>query len=194
MVANPQDVRMTVDEWRELERTSEVKHEYIDGYVYAMAGGTGAHSMVADNITGAVNAALGDGPCLAHGSDLATRVSESRFYYADVVVSCSERDRPTRAMTEVTEPRGVFEVLSESTERTDRGRKARDYRNCPTLQEYVLVSTEYQLVEVYRRTEDGWSIVHFCGADDTVELASLGVRFSVAVAYRHTDVPVQPPE
>src|SRR5664279_2654404 len=133
MVANPQDARMTVDEWRELERTSEVKHEYVDGYVYAMAGGSLAHSRVAMNIGGLLDAAFGDGPCIAYNSDAATQVSDSRYTYADVVVSCSACDRAATNVTEVVEPRVVFEVLSDSTEHKDRGRKSDDYRKCPSL-------------------------------------------------------------
>jgi Uma2 family endonuclease len=184
---------MTVEEWRALERSSEVKHEYIDGYIYAMAGGSRAHSRIATNITSLLDAVLGDGPCIAYNSDAATQVSESRFTYADVVVSCSECDRATRDGTEVAEPRAIFEVLSDSTEQTDRGRKADDYRKCPSLQEYVLVGTRYQRVEVYRRTAEGWGLFRFYGPGDEVELTSLDVRFPVAALYRRTDVPETSP-
>jgi Uma2 family endonuclease len=94
----------------------------------------------------------------------------------------------------VDEPRVVVEVLSVNTEKTDRGRKADDYRKCPTLQEYVLVGSQYQRVEVYRRTTDGWELFRFYGPGDEVELTSFGVRFSVAAAYRRTDVPETAPE
>ncbi len=193
MVANRQDTRMTVEEWRALERVSEVKHEYIDGYVYAMAGGSKAHSRIAVNILGLLDAAFGDGPCIAYNSDAATRVSESRYTYADVVVSCSDRDQATRAMTEVQEPRLIVEVLSESTERKDRGRKADDYRACPSLQEYVLVGTEYQRVEVYRRTAEGWGLFRFYGPSEVIELTSVSARLPVAAIYRRTDVPETAP-
>jgi len=194
MVANNQEARITVEAWRQLERTGDVKHEYVDGYIYAMAGGSSAHSLISVNAAGALNAAFGDGPCIAYNSDAATQVSESRFTYADVVVSCSECDRATRDGTEVAEPRAIFEVLSDSTEQTDRGRKADDYRKCPSLQEYVLVGTRYQRVEVYRRTAEGWGLFHFYGPDDEVELTSLGVRFPVAALYRRTDVPETAPD
>src|SRR5664280_2390294 len=189
MVANRQDDRMTVEEWRALERTSEVKHEYIDGYVYAMVGGSTAHSLIAANAISTLNAAFGDGPCIAYTSDAATRVSESRYTYADVVVSCSARDQATRDRTEVVEPRVVFEVLSESTEAKDRGRKSDDYRTCPSMQEYVLIGTRYQRVEVYRRTGEGWGLFRFYGPEDVVELTSIAVHFAVAALYRRTDVP-----
>jgi Uma2 family endonuclease len=194
MVASEQDAGMTLTEWHELERTSEVKHEYIDGYVYAMAGGSAAHSLVAVNVASALNAAFGEGPCIAYNSDMATQVSESRFTYADVVVSCSARDQATRELTEVVEPRVVFEVLSDSTEAKDRGRKSDDYRRCPSLQEYVLIGTQYQRVEVYRRTEDGWGIFRFYGAEDDLVLTSISVRIPVAALYRRTDVPEMTPE
>ena len=194
MVANPHSARMTVDEWRELERASEAKHEYIDGYVHAMAGGSTTHSRIAMNIGGLVDAALGDGPCVAYNSDTATRVAESRYTYADVVVSCSACDQASSAKTEVAEPRVVFEVLSDSTERNNRGRKWDDCRKCPSLQEYVLVGTQYQRVEVYRHTADGWGLFHFYGPGDEVELTSIHVRLAVAGIYRRTDVPETPTE
>jgi len=194
MIANQLPSRMTVEEWRALERTSDVKHEYIDGSVYAMAGGSKAHSRIAMNISNVLDAVFGDGPCIAYNSDAATQVSPTRFIYADVVVSCAECDQATRDETEVLEPRVVIEVLSDSTERKDRGRKSDDYRRCPSLLEYVLVGTQYQRVEVYRRTVDGWGLFCFYGPDDAVELTSIGVRFSVAALYRRTDVPRTPPE
>jgi len=120
--------RMSVEEWRELERTSEVKHEYIDGQIYAMAGGSRAHSAITVNAIAMLHTALGAGPCQVYNSDLATRVSASRYTYADVVVTCAASDSAMRAATEVAEPHVVFEVLSEGTERKDRGRKSDIWR------------------------------------------------------------------
>ncbi len=194
MVAARQDARMTVDEWRDLERTGETKHEYRDGYIYAMAGGSQAHSAITVNALAALHAAVGDGPCLVYNSDLATRVSASRYSYADVVVTCAEDGVARRGQSEIDAPRVVLEVLSDSTERNDRGRKWDDYRQCPSLEEYVLVGTEYQRVEVYRRTEQGWGLFEFYGPRDDVALTSIGVRFPTAALYRHTDVPETAPE
>jgi Uma2 family endonuclease len=114
MVAERRVERMTVDEWRALERAShDVKHEYFDSYVYAMAGGSSLHSGIAVNIIATLYPALGDGPCRVYNSDLATRVSASRFTYPDVVVSCDASDAPSRDRTELEAPRVVFEVCSE---------------------------------------------------------------------------------
>lgn len=195
MVAAREAARMTVEEWRALERASAgVKHEYIDGHVYAMAGGSQAHAHIAANMLGMLFSALAGGPCIAYTSDLAIRVSESRYTYADVVVACDGDDVASRQETELHTPRVVVEVLSESTERKDRGRKWDDYRQCPSLMEYVLVGTEYRRVEVYRRTDQGWGLFHIYGPDDDVELASIGVRFGTPSLYQRTDVPLAPPE
>jgi Uma2 family endonuclease len=193
MVAEKQRERITVDEWRALERAShDVKHEYIDGYVYAMAGGTRAHMHIASNAASALNQLFGDGPCIAYALDLATRVSASRFTYPDVVVPCADSDQPTMDETEVFEPRVVIEVLSESTERFDRSLKFSYYRDCPSVLEYVLVNTEYQAVEVYRRTEGQWGTFLVYRPGDEVELTSVDARFPVAALYRRTDVPETP--
>ncbi len=189
MVAQPSQPRsMTVDEWRELEEHSEIKHEYIDGQIYAMAGGTLAHSFVAVNVLALLSRAFEEGPCRVYTSDAASRLSPTRYTYPNVVVTCDERDRPTTKQREVQAPRVVIEVSSESTERYDRGRKFGYYRACPTVQEYVLVNTEYQLVEVYRRTPKVWEYQAY-GPGDEVELTSIDVRLSVAALYRQTDVP-----
>jgi Uma2 family endonuclease len=158
-----------------------------------MAGGSQAHAGIAVNAIAALYAALGDGPCLVYNSDLATRVSATRFTYADVVVACGEDRVSRRDESEIDAPRAIVEVLSESTERMDRGRKWDDYRQCESLQEYVLVGTEYQRVEVYCRTEQGWGLFHIYGPGDEVELTSIGVRFPLSALYRRTDVPETSP-
>lgn len=185
---------MSVEDWRELERTSEVRHEYIDGYVYAMAGGTLANTVIAGNIYSLATLALGDRPCLALMADAAARISESRYTYPDVVITCEGNGIASLSASEVNEPLVVFEVLSKSTEHYDRTRKFSYYRACPSLQEYVLVSTEYRMVEVYRRTAEGWGLLRFYGFTDTVELATVVMVMPVAAIYRRTDVPETLPE
>ena len=193
MVAQRRGERMTIDEWRSLERESlDVKHEFVDGYVYAMAGGTGAHMLIASSMATMLNAAFGDGPCVAYPLDMATRVSANRYTYPDVVVTCSAQDQPGTNMTEVSEPRIVVEVLSPTTEQRDRGRKWDYYRQCESLREYVLVGTNYQRVEVYRRTEQGWGLFSIYGPGDSVELASIDVRIAVDALYRRSGVPELP--
>src|SRR6266852_4606293 len=186
-VAQPSQPRfMTVDEWRELEDHSEIKHEYIDGQIYAMAGGTLAHSFVAVNVVALLKSILHGRSCRAYNSDAAARLSPTRYTYPDTTVTCDERDRPTTKLREIKTPRVVVEVLSDTTEAYDRGMKFGFYRECPHVQEYVLVSTKYQLVEVFRRTPQGWTEYHVYGPGDEVELTSIDVHLLLAALYEDT--------
>jgi Uma2 family endonuclease len=188
MVAQEQRQYMTVEQWRDLERLShDVKHEYIDGCVYAMAGGTLDHSQIGINVVRTLEDALGDGPCRVYNSDAAVRLSPTRYTYPDATVTCDERDRG--GITEIQAPRLIVEVLSpDSTEGYDRGDKFSYYRTCPTIQEYVLVGTRRRAVETFRRTSEGWTAYHAYGSGDEVELVSIGVRFPVAALYRRTEI------
>ena len=192
MVAQREPQRMTVDEWRKLERTShDIKHEYIDGRAYAMSGGSLAHGRIGLNACLALESALlaNNKPCFVYNSDVATRLSPTRYTYPDVSVTCDERDQPTPDEIEVRFPRIIVEVLSDSTEADDRGRKFGYYRACPSIEEYMLVASKYQTVEIYRRTLQGWTTYHAYGPDDEIELTSIDVRFPLAALYRNAGVP-----
>ncbi len=179
---------ISVDEWRALEQASmDVKYEYVDGQVYLMAGGSLAHARISSNAVRSLEDALEDKSCYVYNSDASVRLSESRYLYPDVSVSCDGCDSPTTEQIEVLAPRVVVEVLSDSTEGKDRIKKAHLYHSCPTIQEYMLISTHYQAVEVQRRTGDEWTI-HIFGPDDEIELASIDVRFPLAALYRGTAV------
>jgi Uma2 family endonuclease len=160
---------MTVEEWRELERTNpDAKYEYIDGQVYLMSGGSLAHSRISSNALRAIEDALASDSCYVYNSDASVCPADSRYTYPDISVSCDPADQPTTEKLQVQAPRVVVEVLSDSTEGKDRIRKANLYHECSTIQEYVLIATKYQAVEVQRR------------AGDEIELASLGIRFPLS--------------
>ena len=183
---------MTVDEWRALERANpDAKYEYIDGLAYLMSGGSLAQSRIGSNTVRALEDALGSGPCYVYNSDASVCLSETRYTYPDASVSCDPRDQPTTEQLQVQAPRVVVEVLSESTEGKDRLRKANLYHACPTIQEYMLIATKYQAVEVQRRSGDEWTL-HLLGPGDEIELVSIGVRFPLAELYRGTAVPEMP--
>lgn len=192
MAAQPSPSQfMSVDEWRTLERNSyDAKHEYIDGQVYLMAGGTSVHARIGSNTVRALEDALGNNPCNAYNSDLAVRLSPTRYAYPDATVTCDERDQPSPYETDIQSPRVIVEVLSNSTEAEayERGQKFALYRACPTVQEYVLIATRYQAVEVYRRTAQGWTMYQVYGPGDDIELASIKVSFPLAALYRRTTV------
>jgi Uma2 family endonuclease len=192
MVAQRKPKRLTIEEWRELERANpDVKYEYIDGLVYLMSGGSLAHSRIGSNTVRALEDALGGEQCYVYNSDASVRLSETRYTYPDASVSCDQRDQPTTERIQVQAPRLVVEVLSDSTEGKDRITKAHVYRACPTIQEYMLVATKYQAVEVQRRAGDEWTL-HLFGPGDEIELVSIGARFPLAALYRGTAVPEMP--
>ena len=186
MVTVEEPHRIGVEEWRDLLLRSDVKYEYSDGWVYAMAGGTADHSTVALNLTHDLFDALGDGSCRVYNSDLAVRLSPTEYRFPDASVTCDVRDRG--AVIEVAFPRLLFEVLSDSTEREDRTTKARLYRGCPTVEEYAFITTRFRAVEVYRRAGDLW-IAEIYLPGDTVVLSSIDVRISVNDLYRRSAVP-----
>jgi Uma2 family endonuclease len=188
MVAHPSRPYWTVEQYFEMERTSPVRHEYIDGEVYALAGGTRAHGRLTVNAITALSVALGDGPCQVYSSDVRVQVSPERYVYPDLSVSCAVADLGDGGAVFLTEPRLVVEVLSKSTEDYDRGGKFDFYRQVASLREYVLVETARRLVEARRRGEDGGWATRQYGPGETVDLPSLGVRLAVDALYARVDL------
>lgn len=145
------------EEYLDGERHSPVRHEYVNGAVYAMGGASDAHNTIALNVATILRNHLRGGPCRAFISDMKTRIRslrDDRFYYPDCLVTCAgeDRDRPFKE-----HPRLIVEVLSQSTERTDRGEKFDAYRRLDSLEEYVLIAQDTRRVEIYRRTTD-WAL------------------------------------
>ncbi len=178
---------MSVEDYLTLDRSSvEVRYEYVDGYVYMLAGGTADHSTISINLTSLLHSLLRSSHCRVYNSDLKVRLSQKRYVYPDASVSCDQRDRGSSDTVQF--PRLIVEVLSSSTEAYDRGRKFAYYRACPTIQEYVLIDTQRQAVEVYRRQSDTLWTLHPFGPGDQVELASLSLSFPISVIYENVEL------
>jgi Uma2 family endonuclease len=176
--------RMTYAEYLALERTSEVKHEYLRGEVWAMAGGTPTQAKLAVNASSALTVALRGRPCGVYSSDLRVRIEETdRSTYPDATVVCGKRETARDDKDAVTNPIVIVEVLSESTEASDRGEKLAHYQRLPSLMEYVLINHAKRLVEVFRRgTGAKWEYIPF-GDGELVELASVDVKIPVGELY-----------
>jgi Uma2 family endonuclease len=188
MVARAARPRWTVEDYLAMERTSEVRHEYIDGEVYALAGGTRAHGRLAIRLGGLLDAALGDGPCGVYSSDVRIQVTPARYLYPDLSVSCAEADRGDGGALFLTAPCLVVEVLSTGTAAYDRGDKFGFYRQVAALRDYVLVESARRLVEVWRRGEDGAWTTRAYGPGETVALPSLGLGLAVDALYARVDL------
>lgn len=189
MIAQRKPQHMSVDDSPKLERANpDAKYEYLDGQVYLMSGASLAHSRIGSNAVRAIEDALSNHSCYVYNSDASVKLLVTRYTYPDASVSCDPLDLPTTEQKQVQSPRVVVEVHSDSTEGRDRITKAHLYRACPTIQEYVLIATNYQAVEVQPRAGNAWTL-HVSGPHDEIELTSIGARFPVAALYRGTLVP-----
>ena len=184
------DPSMSVEEYLQLDRSSiETRYEYIDGYVTMLAGGTLDHATIGANIISILRRSLRGTSCRVFTSDARVRLSRTHFVYPDASVSCDEKDRGQS--DNVQSPRLVVEVLSPSTEGYDRGRKFGFYRECPTIQEYLLIDAQRPILEVYRREKNDFWLLRAYRLDEDVELTNLGVRFPVSAVYEDVIFPPQ---
>lgn len=172
---------MTVEEYFQLEDNEpDTRYEYVDGHVYAMAGGTANHDTVKSNIHRILWQLLRGSKCRVYSSDMKVFVSETRYFHPDVTVTCDPRDRGTAQA--IRSPRLVVEVLSPTTELTDRTWKLQNYRAHPTIEEYVLADSKSRKIEIYYKDNNKW--VYDCYEDEgEIPLNSLSVHIALSEAY-----------
>ncbi len=181
--------RLTVEQYLRMERESEIKHEFIGGYAYAMAGGTRRHDRIARNMTRLLDERLEEGPCQVYTLNMKVRLANERDHvYPDASVTCDPRDLTADDRDYISHPRLVVEVLSDSTEKHDRAAKFDLYRHRATFEEYVLVQTTGQAVEVRWRDAEGLWTTRLYEADDDVILQSLGLTIPITAIYRGVTV------
>jgi Uma2 family endonuclease len=180
----------TLAQYLALEEASNTRHEYLDGEIYAMAGGSPEHSALAVAVTVTLANQLRGGPCRVFSSDLRVRVAATGLVtYPDVTVVCGRLATDPEDRDTVTNPRVVVEVLSKSTEAYDRGRKLEHYRQIGSLEAIVLVSPEKPEIEVWERTaQAGWTSLVF-GPGGTAGLGTVAARLSVDEIYDQARVP-----
>lgn len=178
--------RYTWDEYLALEHDSPIKHEYLDGEIFAMAGGTPEHAQLCVRVTAELSVQLRGKPCVPYSSDLRIRVLATGLTtYPDASVVCGplEYDPEDRKKQTVTNPIVVVEVLSPSTEEYDRGDKLSNFRQVPSLRHYVLVSYREPLIEVFTRTGgDEWSRVE-ARTGSSAKLPAIGCTLSIDSIY-----------
>jgi Uma2 family endonuclease len=183
----PARQRFTFDEYLLLEEIAEVKHEFLAGEVWAMAGGSPEHAAIIGNVTTLLNVLLRGQRCRGHSTELRVRVKATGLgTYPDVTVICGrlERDPDDRTGHTAINPRVVVEVLSPSTEDYDRGEKLSHYQTIASLEEVVLVAHDRPEIEVIRREADGTWSRHIAGAGQSVRLTSIACDLAVAEVYR----------
>ncbi|MEB3828571.1 Uma2 family endonuclease [Phormidium sp. CCY1219] len=188
MIAVSDHQNLTPEEYLELESQSAIKHEYINGEVYAMAGTTDTHNTIALNLAMLIRSHLRGTECRVYFAEVKARLEQRNcFYYPDLFVTCDPQDRETSTYKRF--PKLIVEVLSESTEAFDRGDKFNDYQTLDSLEEYLLVNTRHQRVEIFRRNEvGGWLFHAYSATDENFTLESINLTVAFAELYEEVNL------
>ena len=184
----------TTDGYLALERSSEVRHEFLDGFVYAMSGESPEHSTICFNLAGIVHAQLRDKPCRGFSPNMKVRTDpQGLFAYPDLSVVCGEPVYHDERRDVLVNPTVIFEVLSPSTEKYDRTEKSLRYRTqIEALPDYVLISQDRPHAEHYARQPDGtWMSHEVDGLENVLRLPSIDCRIPLAKVYERITFPKQ---
>jgi Uma2 family endonuclease len=177
-------LQMSPEEYLAFERVSELRHEYVKGEVFAMAGGSREHSLTATNILGELRAALLDRPCEVHGSDMRVKsAATGRYVYPDASVVCGRAKFEDTSRDTLLNPIVIVEVLSDSTEGYDRGDKFAHYESIPSVQDYVIASQKEARIDHFHRLPDGSWNVRILRKNDVLALDAIQCRILVERAY-----------
>lgn len=177
--------RYTEAEYLAIERDLESKHEYHRGEMFAMSGASRQHNRITFNLAGLLHNQIKDRPCEAYVNDMRVKVESTDLYtYPDVVIPCSEPRFLDREVDTLLNPQVIIEVLSESTEKLDRGKKFEHYRTIPSLREYVLISQDHAHIERFALNErDQWELNDATGLEAAIELTAVGCRLPLGEVY-----------
>ena len=193
--------RLTAAEYLAIESTSEIRHEFLDGEMFAMSGGSLWHNLIKDNFARAVANRLSGGTYRVVTSDQRLKVDATGLYtYPDVLVFCGPPVMEDGVHHTLTNASLVAEVLSNSTEKYDRGIKFSHYRRLDTLQEYQLIAQDRFSVEVFQRQDagsssagsDAWLLSAAAEREAEVRLSSLGITVPLAEIYAGVEFPPEP--
>ncbi|MGD0868534.1 MAG: Uma2 family endonuclease [Bryobacteraceae bacterium] len=194
-MATQPKTHLTPEQYLEIERKAEFKSEYYQGEMFAMSGASYPHIGIVANAMRELGQQLRRGPCRPLSNDMRVRVTPAGLYtYPDVVVVCGEPQFLDDTFDTLLNPTVIVEVLSESTEAYDRGRKFELYRSLESLAEYLLISSERVGVERFTRQPDGsWNFTAKASLEDSIDLQSVGCHLLLADLYEKVDfTPPQP--
>lgn len=176
---------LSLEEYFKLDETSDNKHEYYQGAVFAMTGASKNHNLITLDVGSSLLTQLTGKPCQPYPSDFRLKIEAFELYtYPDLSVICGDTQLADGRRDTFVNPTVLIEVLSESTETYDRGKKAEFYRTIPTLQEYLFIAQDRPHVERYRRQERGWLFTEYWSLDEEVSLDFIGCTLSLAAIYR----------
>ncbi len=181
---------LTPKEYLALERGAEYKSEYLAGAIFAMAGTSERHNLIAGNVFAELHTQLRKRPCKVYVSDVRLKVNRTGLYtYPDVMVVCGETQFADDQQDMILNPTVIIEVLSESTEGYDRGKKFEHYRKLDSLSEYILIAQDRYHVERYVRQPDNqWLLAETDNVHDTLSLTSIACNLALADIYDKVEI------
>ena len=184
-MSSQRNALLTPGEYLAIERKSEIKHEYFAGEMLAMVGASKRHNLITANVIRVLGNQLLDRPCNVYPSDMRVKVSATgKYTYPDVVVACAEEQFDDAEQDTLLNPIVIVEVLSESTEAYDRGKKFEQYQQIESLTEYLLVAQEPHRIEQYVRQNDReWRYAEYHQAEDVVRINVIGCELTLREVY-----------
>jgi Uma2 family endonuclease len=181
---------LTPAEYLEIERHSEIKHEYIDGRMVAMSGANEPHVTIAVNVATSLKNQMRGRDCRVYMADMRVKIDPSgRYTYPDVAAVCGERRFEDAEVDTLLNPSVIVEVLSDSTQAYDRGEKFDHYRKIESLREYVLVTQNSMRVDRYELRDGQWVFSALTAAEERLALPSIGCEISLADIYEVVEFP-----
>ncbi|MEK6325715.1 MAG: Uma2 family endonuclease [Acidobacteriota bacterium] len=188
MASHPK-TRYTPEEYLALERSSETRHEYLNGEIFAMGGASRQDVLVVTNLVGELHSQLKAGPCTVYSTDLRVKIAPTGLYtYPDVIVLCDEPRFSDQQEDTLLNPALIIEVLSESTKDYDRGGKFEQYRTIESFVEYLLIAQDRPHVEHHTRQPDGrWLLYETNNLEDTIQLKSVPCSLRMSDIYAKLD-------
>ena len=189
---------LTPEQYLEIERAAEFKSEYFQGEMFAMAGASENHNLLAVNALVQLQPQLRGRGCEVYSNDMRVRVTAGLYTYPNIVVACGERQFLDGGRDTLLNPTAIIEVLSPSTEAYDRGKKFDHYRSLESLREYLLVSSDRVQIERYsRQSGGGWLLTAVNSLEDSIDLESAGCTLRLEDVYERVELPapsVPPPQ
>ena len=190
MAANPKE-GWTVSQYLALERDTGIRHQYLNGEVFAMAGAEPAHNDIFTNAITAIVTQLKARPCKVHGSDMRVKTKSGLYTYPDISIVCGNRQFNSDKPRTLLNPTVLIEILSPTTEAFDRGDKFHHYRTIASLREYVLIASVRERIECFsRQDDDSWRMMVIDQPNDVLILESVTCQLVMRDIY--TDVELEP--
>jgi len=181
--------KLTAEQYLALDRVAEIRSEFLDGEMFAMSGVSMPHAQLQQNISGELHALFRDGDCQAFGPDFRVRVSARMYVYPDVTVACGKPLLADEHQDVLLNPVVIFEVLSPTTEKYDRGLKFQHYRTIESLKEYILVAQDQVRIEQYTRQEGNiWTLRDYQRLEEELIMSSIGVSIPLARIYERVEL------